>query len=174
MMKAGQRGLTTVEVLVAAGIVSIGIVALLSLAPLATYGLHEGSHLSTATFLAEQKLEELRGARWSAVPAVDCLGLSGTDDIGPMSSACNRLRPVACRPEAVCDVTPDEPSVAGHPGYGRHVRIAECNAVAGGCGGVASPALRQVVVTVTYQPLTGTGRTGAPKPVILVMNVARR
>jgi hypothetical protein len=153
--------------------VSVGVVALLSLAPIANYGLHEGSHLSTATFLAEQKLEELRGARWSAVPAVDCLGLSPQDS-GPISNACARPGPAACNPESACNVSPDEPSVAGHPGYGRRVRVADCAAVPGGCGGVASAALRQLVVTVTYQPLTGTARIGAPKPVILVTHLARR
>jgi hypothetical protein len=71
-------------------------------------------------------------------------------------------------------VAPDEPSIADQPGYGRRIRIADCRAVPGGCGGVASAALRQIVVTVTYQPLTGTVRTAAPKPVILVMNVAQR
>ena len=170
-MKAGARGLTTVEVLVAAGIVSVGLVALMVVVPISIYGLHEGHHLSTATFLAEQKLEELRGARWSATPAVDCLGLG---DAPPTSTACARSNPAACRPGSSCDVWPDETSIAGHPGYGRRVRIADCGTAPGGCGGVASSTLRRVTVIVTYAPLTGTAAAGTVKPVVLVMNIARR
>lgn len=173
-MKTDARGLTTVEVMVAAVIVSVGLVALMCIVPISTYGLHEGRHLTAATFLAEQKIEELVRARWSATPAIDCLGLSD-GDTPPTSTACAQSNPVACRPGSGCDVWPDETSIAGHSGYGRRVRIADCGTLVGGCGGVVSSTLRQVTVTVTYQPLTGAAAApGTAKPVVLVMNIARR
>ena len=48
--------------------------------------------------------------------------------------------------------------------------------MAGGCGTVIDANFRRVTVTVTYQPLTGTGAapTGSTKPVVLTTNVARR
>lgn len=173
-MTLDARGLTAVEVLVAAGIVGIGLATLLGVVPISTYGLHEGRHLSAATFLAEQKIEEIRGARWSAAPAVDCLGLS-TGDAPPTSTACARSSPAACSPGSACGVWPDETSIAGHPGYGRRVRILDCGTEPGGCGGVVSSALRRVTVSVTYKPLTGTAATpGTAKAVVLVVNIARR
>lgn len=172
-MNADERGLTTVEVLVAAGILSMGLVALLAVVPISIYGLHEGGHLSAATFLAEQKLEEVRSAPWSATPAVDCLGLS-VGDASPTSTGCSRP-PAACDTGSGCDRWPDEKRIAGQAGYERRVRIADCATVPGGCGGVLSSTLRRATVTVTYQPLTGAAAApGTAKPVVLVMDIARR
>jgi hypothetical protein len=52
--------LTLVEVLAALSVLSIGLVALLSLLPLAGFGVHEGAHRSGAAFLAAQRLEQIR------------------------------------------------------------------------------------------------------------------
>ena len=174
-MSRDERGLTLIEVLVAAGILGVGLLALMSLVPISTYGLHEGAHLSTATFLAEQKLEELRAARWSTTPAIDCLGLSVNGTEAPTSATCSRQAPRPCTTGAACDIAPDESAIAGYPGFARTVRIGTCAALPGECGGVTSLALRQVTVAVSYRPLTGTGAlAGSAKPVVLVMNIARR
>jgi hypothetical protein len=52
--------LTLAEILVALGVLSIGLVALISLLPLAGAGVHEGAHRSRAAFLAAQRLEQIR------------------------------------------------------------------------------------------------------------------
>jgi len=52
--------LTLAEVLSALTVLSIGLVALISLLPLAGFGVHEGAHRSGAAFLATQRLEQIR------------------------------------------------------------------------------------------------------------------
>ncbi len=72
---ASQRGMTVAEVLIASAIIGTGLVALSAAIPLASYGLQEGSQLSTASFLATQRIEQVRNARWEAGPPL-------TDDLG--------------------------------------------------------------------------------------------
>jgi prepilin-type N-terminal cleavage/methylation domain-containing protein len=57
---AEDQGLTLAEVLAALSVLSIGLVALISLLPLAGAGVHEGAHRSGAAFLATQRLEQIR------------------------------------------------------------------------------------------------------------------
>lgn len=52
--------MTLIEVLAALSVLSIGLVALTSLLPLAGFGVHEGAHRSGAAFLATQRLEQIR------------------------------------------------------------------------------------------------------------------
>ena len=52
--------MTLAEVLAALSVLSIGLVALTSLLPLAGFGVHEGAHRSGAAFLATQRLEQIR------------------------------------------------------------------------------------------------------------------
>jgi prepilin-type N-terminal cleavage/methylation domain-containing protein len=59
---AEEQGLTLAEVLAALSVLSIGLVALISLLPLAGSSVHEGAHRSGAAFLAAQRLEEIRHA----------------------------------------------------------------------------------------------------------------
>lgn len=170
-----QRGMTIVEVLVAAAIIGIGLVGVMSVVPISTYGVYEGGHLSTATFLAQQRMEELRNAVWQETPANDCLGVSG-GDVAPTSNSCTRTLPTACNSGTACNVSPDEANVPSYTGYSRTVRIANCATLAGGCAGVTDANLRRVTISVRYLPLTGVGASagGTTKPVILVMDVARR
>jgi len=66
--------LTLAEVLTALAVLSIGLVALISLLPLAGFGVHEGAHRSGAAFLATQRLEQIRlavGFGASLIPATD-------------------------------------------------------------------------------------------------------
>jgi prepilin-type N-terminal cleavage/methylation domain-containing protein len=60
-----QRGMTLAEVIIAVAIIGIGLVALSSAIPLGAYGVQEGNQLSTATFLANQRMEQVRNAQWS-------------------------------------------------------------------------------------------------------------
>jgi prepilin-type N-terminal cleavage/methylation domain-containing protein len=64
---AEEQGLTLAEVLAALSVLSIGLVALISVLPLAGFGVHEGAHRSGAAFLATQRLEQIRLAVGSGV-----------------------------------------------------------------------------------------------------------
>jgi type II secretory pathway pseudopilin PulG len=167
-----QHGTTIAEIVIAVAIIGVGLVALSAAIPVASYGIHEGDHLSTATFLANERLEQVRNATWQAatppspgapiVPAVDNLGVSASSTTVPVGDL---------------GVTfPDESPVAGpYTGYSRSVRITNCGASAG-CNGIAHDELRQVTVTVTYRPMTGAGvsPTGTTKPVTVATYIARR
>lgn len=157
---ADQRGMTLAEILVAIGIIGVGLAALASAIPISTYGIQEGSQLSTATFLANQRLEQVRNAVWSQNPAVDNLGVSASASAAPQSGGTTTF--------------PDEAALAApYSQYARQVRIADCSA-GGGCQSIVSDKLRQVTVTVSYRPLTGVGQASAVKPVAVTMLIARR
>jgi len=74
-----ERGLTLAEILVALLVIGVGLVGIAVVVPVSSYGVQEGNQLSTATFLAEQMIERTRSVAWTAVPAIDCLGLSAGD-----------------------------------------------------------------------------------------------
>jgi hypothetical protein len=85
------------EAIAAAGIVALGLVAFLSGLPTAATAVSEGAQLSTATFLATSRLEEVRRLAWSGV-ALD--GSTFPDE--PLLAGL-------------------------YAGYSRQVRIAECS-----------------------------------------------
>ena len=158
-----QQGITIVELVLAIVIIGVGLVALSSAIPIAAYGIQEGNQLSTATFLANQRLEQVRNSQWRATPAVDTLGLSASGTSAPVGAG-----------GAV--TFPDEtPMAAPFGGYSRVVRISSCG-VAPGCSGVQDAGLRQVTVTVSYQPMTGIGVAPATtsKSAIVTMYIAQR
>jgi type IV pilus assembly protein PilV len=137
---AGDAGLTLAEVLVALAVIGIGLVGLAIVIPVSTDGVAEAGQRSTATFLAEQGLERVRAAAWSAEPAIDCLGRSAGDTAPTLDASCPG-------PAAAGGI--DEASVEGHPGYQRVVRISNCG-TARACAGVLDDGLRHVEVTVRY------------------------
>jgi type IV pilus assembly protein PilV len=172
-MMRDESGFTLAEILVAAVIIAVGIVGLAVVMPLAGYGVQQGNQLSTATFLAQQRLEQVRNAAWtgalypSPLPAgwtapVDCVGTS-SGSAAPTSTTCN-VAP--CAIGASCATFADESSTAitGYAGYSRTVRITDCG-VGAGCGAapnaVVSSNARLAVVTVTYRPSTGVGAASA-------------
>ncbi len=159
--------MTLAEILVAVAIIGVGLVALASVIPLASYGMQEGNQLSTATFLANQRLEQVRNAAWTASPANDCLGISVSTVTPPISVSCNGA--------AVTTFSDENPLTAPYGGYARTVRVADC-AVGGGCSGITNADLRQITVTVSYTPLTGVGQaaTGTTKAAVLTMYIAKR
>lgn len=55
-----QSGFTLVEILVAIAILMIGLVAVMQWFPMGTAGVETGRRQSTAVFLAEQKIEQIR------------------------------------------------------------------------------------------------------------------
>jgi Tfp pilus assembly protein PilV len=151
-----ERGLTVAEVLVAAAILALGLAALMTVVPVATYGVQDGGQTSTATFLAQQRLEEIRSATWDAT--TDCVGLSANAASTPAPS-----------PAGTCGATtvtfPDEATVSGFAQYARQVRITDCGVTP--CGSVTSSAMRLVTVTVTYRPLSAAGGSSANTSVTL-------
>ena len=64
-----RAGVTLVEVLVALGILTIGLTALLSVMPLGVGAIYSGRQSSTAVFLAVQRLEEIKAFAMSVDPA---------------------------------------------------------------------------------------------------------
>ena len=89
------------EAIAAAGIVALGLVAFLSGLPTAATAVSEGAQLSTATFLATSRLEEVCRLAWSGV-ALD--GSTFPDE--PVLAGL-------------------------YAGYSRQVRIVECSAPPG-------------------------------------------
>jgi prepilin-type N-terminal cleavage/methylation domain-containing protein len=165
------RGISLIEVLIALAVLGVGLAALAAVLPASTQGLQQGAQVSTATFLAEQRLEQIASAAWTAVPPNDCVGTSGA---GPTSWSFDGGG--APRAPGSCDggdtSHPDEgPSgrVDDHPptrlanpfgGYTRRARVQPCDAPEATCGGVADPGLRRLTVRVGYVSL---GRGGAEK-----------
>ncbi len=148
-----QRGITIVEIMIAVGILSVGLLALSSAIPLAAYGIQEGNQLSTATFLANQGLEQVRNAQWTACPGVDNLAAAAASATGA-------------------------PMPAPYAGYSRQVSITDLLGPATCPGGVltGTTGLRQVTVTVSYRPMTGIGvaPATASKSAVLTMYISQR
>ena len=168
----GERGMTLMEVLVAVGIISVGLVALSSAIPLAAYGIQEGKQLSTATFLATQRMEQVRNATWQAaqpapaVPAlaaVDKLGVSASESVAPVGDG------------GVITFPDEAPMAAPYTDYSRTVRVVDCG-MSPGCNGITNAGLRRVTVTVTYRPMTGIGMAPATttKSARVTMLVSKR
>lgn len=174
-MSLGQRGLSVVEVLVATVIIGIGLVGLMVVVPISSYGIQEGNQLSIATFLAEQRLEQVRNAPWGLTPANDCVGRSASATAAPTVPGGVTCTLGSTTLPAGAVTFPDESSVTGHAGYGRTVRVTDQI-------GFVCPenpvqiCLREVRVTVSYRPMTGVGVGGAStsKAIVLVTQVARR
>jgi prepilin-type N-terminal cleavage/methylation domain-containing protein len=152
-----QRGLTLGEILVAIAIIGVALVALASVIPITSYGIQQGNQVSTATFLAEQRIEQVKNANWTATPADDDLGFSASNTTAPASGGTTTFA--------------DENPVAGYTGYRREVRIFDCTVAL--CG-VATTTMRHVTVSVYYTPLTGTGVATAEQGLSLTTVVAQR
>lgn len=168
----GQAGMSLAEILIACVIIAVGLVGLLSAVPTAGYGIQEGRQLSTAAFLANQRLEEVRHAQWiqcrlvgAVFDTVDTLGVSASATAAPNVGALVTF--------------PDEtPMAAPYGDYTRTVRITGLQPAdpcdpATGLGG-PNVGLRQVVVTVTYRASSATGLANTTKSAIVTMLFAER
>jgi Tfp pilus assembly protein PilV len=187
LLAKDQAGMSLAEILIACVIIGIGLVGLLSAVPTASYGIQEGRQLSTATFLANQRLEQVRNATWTwnsdsiiGPPWVnDCVGTSASSTAAPASASCNGA--------AITTFVDEGPIAAPYSDYSRTVRITDCSAGAG-CGGtvyacndmtnpdgtIVQSCLREVTVTVSYRPSTATGlaAAGTTKSAIVSMLVS--
>ena len=181
-----QRGFTVAEVLIACVIMTLAFVALATIVPIATYAVQEGYQLSTATFLAEQKLEQAKNLPWTGSPApgTDCLGVSATSSAAPTIPAGGATCTLWTAPGCTSGVSitsgaaipclADEASVTNFTAYSRNVRVTNCGATP--CGGITDAGMRQVTVTVTYtsQNATAVAGTAGPKAVQAQMVVSQR
>ena len=176
-----QRGMTLAEVLVALPIITIGLLALLSAIPLSTYATQEGRQTSTATFLANQRLEQVRNAQWTATCQVDA---SGFVVVGPavVNDHIGVSSPSTAAPKDPTAVVTfaDESSLAfPYAPYSRQVRIVDSVASAPTCdaaGIMTGTGARRVTVTVSYTPLsaTGTNAVSGTRSVSVTMQIAQR
>lgn len=154
------RGMTVAEVLIALFVITVGLLGLMAAMPLSTSQIGEANLKTIATFLAQQRMEQIKNARWTtAAPAADNLGGGGSDG------------------SAAIDLWADEAAVAGYPQFQRQVRIRDCSVATCGIAVHASLAtLRQVTVTVSFARMTGLGtlNTATLETVQLVTYVARQ
>jgi len=170
---SNQNGFTLVEVLLAAFVITLGLVGLLSVIPVGTFATTDGYRLSTATFLADQKLEEVRNMPWRSAPANDCLGVSASATAAPTvpAGASCTLGGTTVNAGGALPWFANENSITGFQGYTRNVRISTCTVAL--CG-VADTTLRNVVVTVTYRTGSAVAVASTDKPVTVTMMVTQR
>jgi Tfp pilus assembly protein PilV len=135
---AQEHGLTLGEVLLALTVLSIGLVALISLLPLAGFGVHEGAHRSGAAFLATQRLEQIRLAVGSGASVI---AFADEASLSPPHGAFGRA--VRVRD---CEVAPGCSGITT-PGL-RQVTVTVTYPAAGGHG--AASAHRGAVTVSTY------------------------
>jgi prepilin-type N-terminal cleavage/methylation domain-containing protein len=138
-----ERGFTLTEVLVAAGIVTIGLAGITAMLQLSAASGSEGRHRSAAIFLAEERADQFRGTTWDAAVG-DCLGVSPSVALPPATSTC---------PGAGADHVsfPDERAGtlrAPFELFTRTVRVQPCVSVET-CP-VASSDLRLVTIAIGY------------------------
>jgi Tfp pilus assembly protein PilV len=62
-----QSGITLLEVLLALGLIGAGLLALASAFPMGMSGLEAGKQQTVAAFLAEQRLEEIKGTAFANI-----------------------------------------------------------------------------------------------------------
>jgi Tfp pilus assembly protein PilV len=167
---SNERGITVAEVLVAAAFLALGLAAVMAVVPVASYGVQDGNQTSTATYLARQKLEQVRNASWTAT--TDCIGLSA-----PATSA-PKATPAGSCGATVTTFVDELPLTAasGFGQYSRTVRILDCGVAlnAPACGNVTNAALRLVTVTVTYRPISAAGQSNVNTSVMVEWLVAQR
>lgn len=172
-----ERGFTVAEVLLAAAIMALAFVALAGIIPISSYGVQEGNQSSTATFLADQKLELVRDVPWTTTPSNDCLGISAsatTAPTVPTGGTCTLGVTTVAAGDALPWFADESASaISRFSGYSRTVRVTDCG-VAPGCAGITDSAMRLVAVSVSYTPLTGVGSAPGPKSVTQTMVMAQR
>ncbi|MGH7208913.1 MAG: type IV pilus modification PilV family protein [Nitrospiraceae bacterium] len=138
-----EAGVTLAEILIAFAVIMIGLAAVMQAFPLATQGTDTGRRQSTAAFLAEQKIEEIRA--WSLAPPLPPPPLKGFDN---MPASCGAAPDPAC-PPGTPFAFQDFNTIPGYPEYSRTVIVQNGPSPTGNT--------RLVRVTVSYRRVTSTG-----------------
>jgi prepilin-type N-terminal cleavage/methylation domain-containing protein len=172
-----DAGFTLPEVLLAALIITIAFTTLLSVIPYSSASVQSGNQISTATFLANQKLEEAKNVPWTGAPTNDCLGISANANAAPTVPAgqtCT-LNGVVVAAGGALPWAADQNStaIANFNGYSRNIRVTNCG-VGAGCTGIVDAGMRLVTVSVTFQPMTTSSTAAAAKTVTVSMVIAQR
>jgi prepilin-type N-terminal cleavage/methylation domain-containing protein len=175
--RSAEAGFTLPEVLLAAMIITIAFVTLLSVIPYSSASVQSGNQTSTATFLADRKLEEAKLIPWTETPDNDCLGISNGNNppTVPPGKTCI-LNGVNVNPGQPLPWAADENTtqITNFNGYSRTVRVTDCG-IGVGCTGIIDPAMRQVTVFVTFNPGVSVNSAGAsPRTVTVSMLIAQR
>jgi prepilin-type N-terminal cleavage/methylation domain-containing protein len=139
-MTRREHGFSLVELLVASTVVAVGFAGLSGMLALSSYAVREGRYRSAAVFLADERAEMVRAARWDGTS--DCLGLSASAAAPPVTGDC---------PGQGTGFVPfpDEPAGTLPPPFeqfSREARVLAC--IAAVCP-IASADLRLVTVTVS-------------------------
>lgn len=144
--QSGEAGLTLVEVLVAIGILMIGLVAVMQFFPVGIQGMETGRQQSTAVFLAEQRVEQIKAWALSAAAGQGFLTITAGN---PSAAAC-------CSAEGYG-------AIQNYPGYRRQVVVTD-----------ASATTKVVQVQVFYQPVMAVGVLTTERQVELAVLLASR
>ena len=165
-----ERGFTLAEVLVATFIIVVGLVALASGFQFATNGVATGRGETVASFLAEQRLEQLKALAMSnyygtATPAwTASLTLQ---DASNVTEYCQTTNIGATGTN--CQTT----AITGVASYVRVTRVSD-NPGGTGCTGVAPLLCKRIWVNVTYRPVTTRGDVSQTRSVDVYAVVAPR
>lgn len=143
-----EDGFTLVEMLAATAILAIGLVAAAVAFQYAISGIEAGRGETTATFLVETKLEELKN-----------LALVDWTNVALKAGTTTEY----CQPGGTgCSTTPT------HAAYRRATTVTDSP------GGICTASCKVVQVTVYYRPISGEGQLDQERRVdVLTMFVAR-
>jgi type II secretory pathway pseudopilin PulG len=155
------KGMTIAEALISLSIISVGLLALLGTMPLSTSGIAESNFKTTATFLGQQRLEQIKNAQWCGAcgvggATVDTLGGGGSN--GNAASAQwpdEAYGTIALPAGSACPAA--NPSVSCYPQFRRQVRLVDCSVVSCSAVNTGTPSvatLRQVTVTVFFRRIS--------------------
>jgi type II secretory pathway pseudopilin PulG len=141
--------------MVAIAVLAIGLVAIGAGFQQATSGVAVGRGETTAVFLAEQRLEQLKAQALANFAAVSLNAGTTTD---------------YCAGSATCQATP----IANVPSYTRTTTITDiANAAITGCP-VTPLSCKEVRVRVTYRPVTSSGDLSTQRTVDVFATLSPR
>lgn len=145
---AGREGFTIAEILAATALIGVGLVTMAGALQYGLSGIETGRGESTAVFLIEDKLEELKG-----LALVDWTNTA----LQPGTTT------EYCQPSGTaCSTTP------------RPASLRRTTTVVAGSGGTCSTQCKVVSVSVFYRPMTGAGQFDQERRVDVVAMFASR